>query len=167
MLVRVFTLAFDPATGRFNDDPVRDFIADKEVASIGDHFFVKDDAPFLVLVVRYRIGGPVAAPQVPAPAGQRQRDESWRTTLDPADWPLFNTLRDWRGERARVEGIPSYVVCNNRQLADVVNKRPVSLTDLGHIDGFGDAKLKKYGAEILAILAKAGPRPPETANAGH
>lgn len=55
MLIRIFTLGFDPATARFNDEPVRDFIADKAVASISDHFFVKDEAPYLVLVVRYRL----------------------------------------------------------------------------------------------------------------
>jgi len=96
VLIRVFTLALEPMTRRFNDDPVRDFIVDKEVATISDHFFVKDEVRYLVLVVRYRVAGPVALP-VPAPAGPRQRDESWRTTVDQADWPLFNTLRDWRG----------------------------------------------------------------------
>ena len=54
MLVRVFTLGFDPATERFDDEPVRDFLADKEVVSISGHFFVCDAAPHLVLVVRYR-----------------------------------------------------------------------------------------------------------------
>jgi len=55
-------------------------------------------------------------------------------------------------------------VCNNRQLADVVNKRPAKLAELGHLNGFADAKLKKYGAEILALIATAGPRPPEAPN---
>ncbi len=41
MLIRVFTLAFEPVTGRFNYDPVHDFIADKEMASIRDHFFLR------------------------------------------------------------------------------------------------------------------------------
>jgi hypothetical protein len=29
MLVRLFTLGFDPVTERFNDESVRDFLADK------------------------------------------------------------------------------------------------------------------------------------------
>ena len=44
-----------------------------------------------------------------------QRDESWRESLAKEDWPLFNTLRDWRAECAKAEGIPPYVICNNRQ----------------------------------------------------
>jgi hypothetical protein len=56
MACRVFTLAFDPVTTRFNDEPVRDFLADKDVDSITNHFFIKDGTPYLVLVVCYRLG---------------------------------------------------------------------------------------------------------------
>jgi hypothetical protein len=54
MLMRVFTLGFDPATECFDDQPVRDFLADQEVVSISDHFFVRDAVPYLALVVCYR-----------------------------------------------------------------------------------------------------------------
>ncbi len=46
----------------------------------------------------------------------------------------------------------------------IVDKEVATISD--HLDGFGDAKLKKYGAELLALIAKAGPRPPDAANAG-
>jgi ATP-dependent DNA helicase RecQ len=154
MLAKIFTLRFNPATESFDDTAVTAFLADKEVCSIRDHFFVKDDVPYLTLVVRYR---PAAvAPSTPEPrrAG-RQRDESWRQTLAQEDWPLFNTLRDWRAERAKADGIPPYVICNNRQLAEVVKVRPDTLAALGAIEGFGEAKLKKYGKELLTLIAGA------------
>jgi len=173
MLIRLFTLGFDPVTERFNDESVRDFLADKAVEAVRDHFFVQDGRAYLTLVVCYRLAGPAgpAGPAVSAAAGagdarQRQREEAWRALVEQANWPLFNTLRDWRGERARAAGIPSYVICNNRQLADVVNKRPATLAELGQIDGFGDAKLKNYGREILEIIARAGAAPPEADHAG-
>jgi hypothetical protein len=99
MLVRVFTLGLDPLSERFDDEPVRAFLADKDVISIHDHFFVKEGAPYLALVVCYRMAGLPASAAAVAP-GQRQRDESWRDALDKADWPLFNSLRDWRGRKA-------------------------------------------------------------------
>jgi hypothetical protein len=43
MLVKVFTLRFDPATESFDDTSVCELLADKRVPSIGDHFFVQDD----------------------------------------------------------------------------------------------------------------------------
>ena len=31
--------------------------------------------------------------------------------MEEGDWPLFNTLRDWRNGLAREEGVPAYVAC--------------------------------------------------------
>lgn len=161
MQLRVFTLGFDPVTQRFDDTPVRDFLADKVVDAISDHFFQHEGRPYLALVVRYRVGSQPLPPATDAPPakGKSQRDESWRETLEKADWPVFNRLREWRGERSKAEGIPPYVICNNRQLAEVIRRRPASLAQLAEIDGFGDAKLKNYGAELLALLARAGAEP--------
>jgi len=164
MRVRLFTLRFNPATESFDDTAVTQFLADKEVCSIRDHFFIKDDTPYLTLVVCYR---PSALP--PPPEAQRegrQRDESWRETLPKEDWPLFNTLRDWRSERAKADGIPPYVICNNRQLAEVVRARPDTLTALGAIEGFGEGKLKRYGQELLALVARPVPEPGGEAGVG-
>lgn len=158
MLTRVFTLAFDPATEQFNDEPLRDFLADKEILSVHDHFFVQDGSPYLALVACYRLGSAAPAPAPSTDRGARQRDESWRDELTKDDWPLFNTLREWRSERSKRDGVPHYVICTNRQLTAVVTGRPATLAALGQIEGFGEAKLKKYGREILAILARAGPR---------
>lgn len=161
MRVRVFTLGFDPATERFDDEVVRDFVSDKEVESISDHFFVRDGSPYLALVVCYRptASAPRTTDKDSAGGAPRKRDESWRDALDKADWPLFNRLREWRGERAKAEGIPPYVICNNRQLAEVVRRCPAKLAELAEVDGFGDAKLKKYGAELLQMIARAGAEP--------
>lgn len=150
MHVRIFTLRFNPVTEGFDDSAVADFVKDKDVLSIRDHFFTKDDVPYLTLVVRYR---PATLP-IPADIGksEKRRDDSWRELLTEADWPLFNTLRDWRGDRAKKEGIPPYVICNNRQLAELVKARPHTLAALSRIEGFGEAKLKKYGKDLLAFL---------------
>jgi superfamily II DNA helicase RecQ len=73
---------------------------------------------------------------------------------------LFNTLRDWRAERCKKDGVPPYVICTNQQLAAVVAQRPQSLTGLMRIEGIGKAKAEKYGQEMLAILS-AREEPPE------
>ena len=67
MQLRIFTLRFDPGLEGFDDAPVTAFLADKEVLGIGEHFFVKDDVPYLVLVVRYRM------PALPPPTAQTER----------------------------------------------------------------------------------------------
>jgi superfamily II DNA helicase RecQ len=154
MLARVLTLRFNTMLDGFDDAPLRDFIKDKEVLSIRDHFFVKNEVPYLAVIINYRPQPLAAALEVKA-GGRDKGDESWRALIAEADVPLFNSLRDWRTTRSRREGLPPYVIGTNRQLAAMVVARPISLAKLGEIEGFGKAKLERYGKEILAILAEA------------
>ncbi len=152
MLFRVFTLPFDPGTERFDDTPVRDYLSDKDVLSIDHELLMQEGRAYLAVIVRCRGVRPAAASGDAEGGSRRRRDESWRDLLDPKDWPLFERMREWRGDRTRAEGVPSYVICNNRQLAEIVKRRPQTLAALAEIHGFGDAKLKKYGKELLAML---------------
>lgn len=162
MLARVLTLRFDPLRGGFDDAPLRDFLKDKDVLAIHDHFFVKNDMPYVTMVVTYTLRPLV--PPAATPTASRKEDTSWRQWVNEADVPLFNALRDWRAERSKQEGVPPYVICTNRQFAAMLQARPPSLTALAEIQGFGKAKLEKYGQAILALLAPAlGDPPPEAA----
>ena len=155
MNVRVFTLKFSTLTGGFDDTEVRTFIADREVQAIRDHAFTHQGMPYLTLVVVYH---PVTGiNEEPVPMGKNranERDESWRKILTEADIPMFNTLREWRSSKGREEGVPTYFVCTNKQLADIIRLSPDSMTALAKVDGFGEGRLKKYGQEILAIIGK-------------
>jgi ATP-dependent DNA helicase RecQ len=156
MLTRVITLRFNSVLDGFDDAPLRDFIKDKEVISIRDHFFVRNDQPYLAVVINYTLK-PVATEAVVAKSDKKskQRDESWREMVPEADWPLFNTLRDWRLERSKRDGVPPYVICDNEQLAALIAARPQTLGQLGQVEGFGKAKLERYGADLLAIFGRA------------
>ena len=71
---------------------------------------------------------------------------------------LWQALRQWRQQRARAEEVPAYVVCGDKTLRDIVEKMPRSLEDLHQIYGLGEAKINKFGLEILDVC--------ETAEAG-
>jgi ATP-dependent DNA helicase RecQ len=150
MLVRVITLRFNPVLGSFDDTALRDFLKDKEVLSIRDHFFVKNEAPYLAVLVTYYPHRPETTAPFVAP--KKHPDKSWRDLVTTEELPLFNTLRDWRAERSKRDGVPPYVVCTNQQFVVMVKTRPQSLGKLAEIEGFGKAKLEKYGQEILALL---------------
>jgi len=111
MLTRVITLRFNGVLDGFDDAPLRDFIKDKEVISVHDHFFVRNDQPYLAVVVNYTLK-PVATEAVATKPGQelKRRDETWREYVAEADVPLFNMLRDWRAERSKRDGVPPYVI---------------------------------------------------------
>ncbi len=160
MKLRIMTLPFDPELGRFDDEPVQRFLADKELIGLRDHFFDHLGQPHLALVLVYR--SVVVAAKSEKAAGKKARREDWRDLLEKSDWPLFNTLREWRGQKAKDEGIPPYVICTNLQLAQIVRIRPRTVSKLGEIEGFGSAKLKKYGEELISYLigAAESPSPP-------
>ncbi len=148
MLIKVFSLTFDSILGGFNDAGLRDFLKDKEVLSIRDHFFIKNDVPYLAMVVKYL---PVRQEIDPVMAPQGKRDESWRELISDADTGLFNLLREWRSKRSRQEGVPPYILFTNKQLAQIIKEAPTSLGGLEKIEGVGKAKIEKYGNEVLEI----------------
>ncbi len=71
------------------------------------------------------------------------------------DDPLFSALRDWRREQARAQGLPAYVIFQDRTLAEIAFRRPMSLDSLADVPGVGASKLEKYGPAVLAVLRAA------------
>ena len=85
-------------------------------------------------------------------AGQKPKEEWLRTEREERLW---QALRKWRQERARAEEIPAYMVCGDKTLRDIVEKMPRGLDGLRSIYGLGEAKIDKFGNEILEVLDSA------------
>ena len=69
---------------------------------------------------------------------------------------LFEALRRLRSELARAENVPAFVVASDRTLRDIAVLRPRGLATLQLAHGIGPAKAERYGAQILAVVARAG-----------
>ena len=85
-------------------------------------------------------------------AVQKPKEEWLRTEREERLW---QALRKWRQERARAEEIPAYMVCGDKTLRDIVEKMPRGLDGLRSIYGLGEAKIDKFGDEILEVLDSA------------
>ena len=85
-------------------------------------------------------------------AVQKPKEEWLRTEREERLW---QALRKWRQERARAEEIPAYMVCGDKTLRDIVEKMPCGLDGLRSIYGLGEAKIDKFGDEILEVLDSA------------
>ena len=73
-----------------------------------------------------------------------------------SEWtPLGEKLREWRLGRARADGVPPYVVFHDSVLLAIAEARPESLGELSQLHGVGPAKLDRYGADLLGVLAAA------------
>jgi ATP-dependent DNA helicase RecQ len=80
--------------------------------------------------------------------------------------PAFEALRTWRGEQAREQGVPAYVIFHDATLREIVSVWPGSVAELGGISGVGEKKLATYGEGVLKALAALGGAPVSGAAAG-
>lgn len=72
---------------------------------------------------------------------------------------MFEALRAWRGEQAREQGVPAYVIFHDATLREIVSVWPESVAELGGISGVGEKKLVTYGEGVLKTLAELGGAP--------
>jgi len=77
--------------------------------------------------------------------------------VDPDVRDRFERLRQWRRGVASRLGVPPYIVFHDRTLAAVARSQPATPAELLAVDGVGQAKLERYGAAVLAVLAGADP----------
>ena len=108
------------------------------------------------------------APHRPAPRpGAERRALAARSAASPraASHAIMDTeltgayaeaeraLREWRRRRASADGVPAYVVLNDRYLRGIAIAQPATPAELLACDGIGPTKLDSYGDQILAVLA--------------
>jgi DNA helicase-2/ATP-dependent DNA helicase PcrA len=70
------------------------------------------------------------------------------------DAGLVERLKMWRLGQAKAQGVPAYVVFNDRTLEAIAALRPTTETALLEIPGIGPAKLEAYGDQLLDLLAE-------------
>jgi len=69
--------------------------------------------------------------------------------------PAYRALKAWRLTRARIDGVPAFVVFHDSTLAEIATRRPATPAELAGVSGVGPTKLERYGSEVLATLAQA------------
>lgn len=68
------------------------------------------------------------------------------------DPELFEQLKKWRYNRAVAEKLPAFYIAHDSVLEELARRRPQTAQALLGVKGLGQAKLDKYGPDILAIL---------------
>ncbi|GAA3727961.1 DNA helicase RecQ [Leifsonia bigeumensis] len=86
-----------------------------------------------------------------------RKSRSAGADLPEALQPVFEALRAWRAAAAKEQGVPAYVIFHDATLRELAIRHPSSLDELGTVTGVGEAKLAKYGEQLLEVLATAAP----------
>jgi superfamily II DNA helicase RecQ len=85
----------------------------------------------------------------------------YKQILSAEEFAVFSRLRELRKEIAQAEAVPVYAVLTNEQLAMIVQSRCRTAADLGKVEGVGQARVEKYGARIVEIMAALPDQPYE------
>ena len=158
MKLKLFTFRLGPGAEGFDDRELLTFCADRDVLAVQERFFVHQDVPTWALLVSYR---DVLRPGDREPAAAGRTD--WRAELDDGERALFDKIRRWRNDRAKRHGRPPYALFTNQQMAEIARRQPRTQADLREVHGIGEAKLRDFGDELLAMLAEQPAAPPPRA----
>lgn len=156
MDIRVITLRYSDGAQGFPEEALLKAVAGREVLEAREHFFVHGSVPHMAVVLLLGDaagGGARQRPPGPDPGEALPDDRKG----------LYRALRTWRNDRAKSDGVPSYVIARNVQIAEICKRLPRTLAELKEIEGIGEATCEKYGRDILARipdgLASASPEP--------
>ena len=83
-------------------------------------------------------------------AGRPRRDDD--AHLSGAEQVIFERLRQWRAEAARLHNVPAYVIFHDATMREISRMQPVTLDELRAISGIGEKKLETYGRDIIVLI---------------
>ncbi len=72
--------------------------------------------------------------------------------IGPENQGLWQRLREERLKIAREQGLPPYLIFHDTTLQEMVEKKPVSLFQLGALSGVGEQKRAKYGERFIRVI---------------
>jgi len=77
----------------------------------------------------------------------RSSTRTWQCGSQPV------TQATWRAVAAKEQGVPAYVIFHDATLRQIAAELPSTLAGLATVNGVGEAKLARYGQQILDALA--------------
>lgn len=76
-----------------------------------------------------------------------------KVSLTPEE-RLFSELKKLRADIAKKEGVPPYIILNDKVLSDLAEKAPTDLSGFAAVSGIGEMKIVRYSRQFLGLLRK-------------
>lgn len=140
IMLRIFTVEYDPIKKSFDDSALVTFLAGKSVISIEKRFFKQNSKFFWTFAIEYeseKMGG--------------TKDIELETDAQKG---LFLALKEWRNELAAEKGVPPYLIFTNNQLKQITLKQPKDMEELKNIQMVSGKKAQEYGEMVFKILTE-------------
>ncbi len=87
------------------------------------------------------------------PEKQKKNQAPDYTESDVAHPELFQTLKEWRSQKAGAQGVAHYQILHQRVLIQIVVCLPDNIAGLQEIKGVGRKTVEKYGKELVAMVS--------------
>ncbi|MDR0389332.1 MAG: RecQ family ATP-dependent DNA helicase [Spirochaetaceae bacterium] len=94
----------------------------------------------------------------PAPSRQGPKQQAGAAKsfapplLSGTDEALMTKLKELRKNLAREAAVPAYIIFSDASLRDMCEKKPLTLSGFGEVNGVGEIKLAKYGGAFTALI---------------
>ncbi|SFR87494.1 ATP-dependent DNA helicase RecQ [Dyella sp. OK004] len=92
----------------------------------------------------------------PERRSRRRRDSQVVTGsslgIEAYEQPMWDALRALRAQLAKQHGVPAYVIFHDATLLGMLRALPANEEEMASISGVGEAKLKRYGHDFLAVI---------------
>ena len=155
--LRIFSLPFCPEKGGFDDTPLQEYLAEgRALLDVQHHLLEPHGSPWMILLVKTRpleSSHPRQRQERQQAQEKRRNKEEWKASLvDEEARQRFELLEDWRRERAKEQGVPPFLLLNNRLLTKIAEHNPTSKTEFLKLNGFGNGKWERMGDELLSLL---------------
>lgn len=131
----------------FNDqNAINQFLNEKTVKKTATNF-ISGMVDYWSVLVFYEDNKTVVKEIVPERVSAMSIDD-----FSEEELTLFNSLKQWRTDKASKLNLPSYMICHNTELMTIAKIKPITIDDLKRVKGFGEQKLTKYGQDIISLL---------------
>lgn len=128
------------------------FLRSVRVITTHREFVGQGENSFWCMAVEYLSDGSPQSNNENTAGGKNRPD--YKELLPPETFAIFAKLREWRKEIAGKEAVPVYTIFSNEQLAKIAEKRITVKAGLQEIEGIGEARVKKYGDAVIAVVAQ-------------
>jgi superfamily II DNA helicase RecQ len=162
MRCKIFSVPLESEQALDRERKLNDFLGATNVKRVFASLANPPEGPLWSVLFFYEGGAQVtqntpASPSVAAISDRRTSDVPMDSgaPLTGEQVKSIVALKKWRTDQAALEGVPLYMVAQNRWLEEMVRMPVRTVDDLMKVRGLGEWRVQKYGAKIVEILNTA------------
>lgn len=162
MAFSAFQFSYDPETGSYNLDELNHYLVGKLVKSKKFEFCLFNGYPTWSCIIEWEYAkvepnNPSEKKTYQTQTIEQKAPEEPKAALilDENEKALYDQLRAWRFESAKISGLATFMIAHNSQLVEIIKSRPKTLEEIAKIKGMGPRKAAQFGPQLLEILSRS------------